>query len=421
MTSTPIAAPDAPAAARPHRGEGPDRIRVVVQQPALAKYRVPVFRELARRPGIDLLLVYGEDGVVPNVEPDGFRAEFVPIRTWRGPGPELFWHAAQTRYARRDAADVLVLAWNTRFLSLLPALRRSRRQGVGTVLWGHGESKSDRAWADRLRRWVARRASATLFYTRSVADRFIATGGDPSRTFVAPNSIDQVPVGAAREVVEADPSILGRVRAQHGLTPGRTILFVSRFDPRNDLHLLFEAAAAIAPEFSGLRVLVVGKGQDEARLRGVSDRLGLGGVVSFLGPIYEESLLAPLFMASDVFAYPSNMGLSLLHAFGYGLPVVTGNNRRLHGPEIEALRDGQNGLMFPHGDGAALASTLRRVLSDDGLRARLGAEAARTAATEYTVPRMVDGMEAAIRHAAAVARARSGRFNGRSSHSDTRA
>ena len=35
-------------------------IRVVIQQPALPKYRVPVFRELAKRPDIDLTLYFGE-------------------------------------------------------------------------------------------------------------------------------------------------------------------------------------------------------------------------------------------------------------------------------------------------------------------------------------------------------------------------
>ncbi len=387
-------------------GASAPRLRVVIQQPALAKYRVPVFRELASRPGIDLLLVFADDGKVPNVSTEDFRSVFVPLKTWRGPGPQVFWHPAQTRYATREHADVIVLVWNTRFLSLFPALRRARRHGVGTVLWGHGESKKDRGWATFMRRRLTRLADATLFYTRTMAKRFIAAGAEPGRTFVAPNSVDQTQIAAARDAFRADSGAMQRVRREHRLTAGRTILFVSRLEPKNHLHLLLEAAAALREELVGLRVLIVGKGEDEERLRGVSAGLGLDEVVTFFGAIYDEERLAPLFCASDVFCYPSNMGLSLLHAFGYGLPTVTGGNARLHGPEIEALRHEDNGLRFRHDDLGELKGALRRVLTDDGLRARLAEGAARTVAGEYSIRNMVDGLEAAIRHAAERAGAR---------------
>lgn len=381
-------------------------LRVVIQQPALAKYRVPVFRELAARPGIDLLIAFADDGAVPNVTAEAFRAEFIPLKTWKGPGPELFWHAAQTRFADKQHADVLVLTWNTRFLSLLPALRRARRRGLGTVLWGHGESKVERPWAARLRRGLTRRADATLFYTRTMADRFIAAGGDPAATFVAPNSIDQAPIAAARARFLADPDNLRRTRQEHRLTPARTILFVSRLEPKNNLHLLLHAAAALKPTLPGLRILIVGKGHDDQRLRALATSLSLDADVSFLGPIYDEDRLAPLFCAADAFCYPSNMGLSILHAFGYALPVVTGDNPSLHGPEIEALRHEHNGLTFPHDNQDALTDALRRILTDHDLRARLATSAAATVAGEYSIKNMVDGMEAAIRHAAAQAAAR---------------
>jgi glycosyltransferase involved in cell wall biosynthesis len=395
----------------PPAAPSPARLRVVIQQPALAKYRVPVFRELARRPGLDVHLVFADDGKVPNVEAEDFRATFVPLKTWRGPGPQVFWHAAQTRYADPAHADVLVLTWNTRYLSLAPALRKARRRGVGTVLWGHGESKRERGWATWLRRRVMGKASATLFYTRTMADRAIAAGADPGRIFVAPNSIDQGPIAAAQGRFLGEPGALARVRGELGLTAGRTILFVSRLERLNNLHLLLEAAAALASDLPGLRVLVVGKGEDGARLERLCETMGLGRVVTFLGAIYEEDRLAPLFCAADVFAYPSNMGLSLLHAFGYGLPVVTGDNRRLHGPEIEALRHEVNGLEYPHDDVGGLTAALRRVLTDEALRQRLGEAARRTVAGEYSLGNMVDGMEAAIRFAARE-RGRGGRIGG---------
>jgi glycosyltransferase involved in cell wall biosynthesis len=41
----------------------------------------------------------------------------------------------------------------------------------------------------------------------------------------------------------------------------------------------------------------------------------------------------------------------------------------------EVVRDGENGLLVPPGDPEALAVAMRRVLHEDGLRARLAAGA----------------------------------------------
>ena len=46
--------PQAESIADKRASAGPERIRVVLFSEGLARYRVPVFAELARRPGIDL-------------------------------------------------------------------------------------------------------------------------------------------------------------------------------------------------------------------------------------------------------------------------------------------------------------------------------------------------------------------------------
>ena len=115
---------------------------MVIQQPALPAYRIPVYRELASRPGIDLLVTYSHDPNLPNLEPEGFEATPSPLHRFMLGGREMYWDPAQLKYARRRHADVLMLTWNAHYLSLPLALARARMSGVGTVLWGHGYSKS---------------------------------------------------------------------------------------------------------------------------------------------------------------------------------------------------------------------------------------------------------------------------------------
>lgn len=372
-------------------------IRVVIQQPALPQYRVPVFRALAQRPGIDLCVVYGDaPGAPSNAEPEGFVAKFAPIQSFLG--GRLLWQGASWTHATRKRADVLVLTWNVRFLSLLPALLRAKLSGVKTILWGHGYSKRESRWRQRIRNRVALFADALLFYNHGAAERFIAgTGCDSLKVHVALNCLDQIPIQEARASWLADEGRLIAFRAEHRLGPGPVILFVSRLCADNRVDLLIEATEALTRDFHGVTVVLIGGGNDEGRLQEVARARGMEAHVRFLGPIYGEHLLAPWFLNADVFCYPANIGLSILHAFGYGLPVVTSDRFPSQNPEIEALRPGENGLTFHDVDARSLAAALRLILTNAELRARLSHAALHTAAEQFSLDRMVGAIERSVR------------------------
>ena len=376
------------------------RLRVTVVQPSLAAYRQPVYRELAKRPGIDLRVRYGSSPRIPNVEPDGFQAEPAPITRIPVGRRRLMWQPAQLREASLRFSDVVVYSWDAQYLTLPPALLRARKAGVGTVLWGHGYSKASVAWRDALRTRLGRLADCLLFYNQSAAQHHIDLGFPDDRVFVAPNSLDQAPIQAARERWLSDPDRLTAFRREHDLIDRPVILFVSRLDANNGLDLLLSAVDRLRSRHPRLAVVVVGKGESEqSRLTSLADKLGLDETVRFAGAIYEEDQLAPYFLAADVFCYPQNIGLSLLHAFGYGLPVVTSDRMESQNPEIEALEDGVNGRLYRHGDADALAQTLNDLLTDAEQARRVGGAGHDAVDRRYNLKAMVDGMEAAIRRA----------------------
>jgi glycosyltransferase involved in cell wall biosynthesis len=251
---------------------------------------------------------------------------------------------------------------------------------------------------------VARLATALVFYNRATAAAYVREGWDARRVFVALNALDQAPIRAAREDWLSRPDDLAAFRRAHRLDDGGpTALFVSRLDADNRVDLLLQAAARLRARHPRLNVVIVGKGPDQPNLERLAADLGLADRAHFTGAIYDEARLAPWFLSADVFCYPTNIGLSILHAFGYGLPVVTDAATAAQNPEIEALRDGENGLLYPHGDAGGLAAALDGLFSDRERARRMGREALRTAAEEFTLGRMVDGFEAAARYCASVA------------------
>ena len=78
-------------------------------------------------------------------------------------------------------------------------------------------------------------------------------------------------------------------------------------------------------------------------------------------------------------------GLSVVEAMACGTPVIA--YRRGSMPEL--IDDGQNGLLVDAGDAAAMARQIDQILQNPDLRARLGGQAAATAAQRYDLRQTV--------------------------------
>jgi phosphatidyl-myo-inositol alpha-mannosyltransferase len=159
---------------------------------------------------------------------------------------------------------------------------------------------------------------------------------------------------------------------------GGTIGFVGRYDePRKGMDVLIGALALLAPERSGLRLLVAGRGDaDDFRAElpaGLADRVELLGQVS-------ENDKARMLRSVDVYCAPNtgqeSFGIILLEAMAARTPIVAS--------DIDAFRrvlaGGAAGELFTTGDPVALASALSTVLDDPARRKRLVAAGAKAVA-----------------------------------------
>ena len=168
------------------------------------------------------------------------------------------------------------------------------------------------------------------------------------------------------------------------------ILFVGRFDPRNGLDALLEAAAILRDEGRDFVVQVVGDGPMRPVYHRQARSLGLWDRVEWLGLLDEER--PRLYREATVFAAPcvlASFGVVLLEAMASGTPIVCADNVGFR----QVIRDGAPGRFVPPGDAAALAAGIAEQLDDAGLRRDWGERGRAAAVERYSWPEVARRVE----------------------------
>ncbi|HCA48138.1 MAG TPA: hypothetical protein DEP45_12545 [Armatimonadetes bacterium] len=149
------------------------------------------------------------------------------------------------------------------------------------------------------------------------------------------------------------------------------LLTVSRLTWDKGYREMIEAVRDLAARGHEFVLLAAGSGKDEAAIRASIEAAGISDRLRLLG--WRDDV-ADLYCAADVFVFASHregLPISPIEAMASGLPVVLS---ALPGCR-EEIEDSVNGLLFATGDARELAQQLARLISDAGLRSRLGENA----------------------------------------------
>jgi rhamnosyl/mannosyltransferase len=192
-----------------------------------------------------------------------------------------------------------------------------------------------------------------------------------------------IPLGIDLKPFETVDNDLVQVIGQRYGSP--LLLFVGKLRYYKGLEYLFEAMRRIEA-----RLLVVGTGPMEVAWRALAEELNLGDKVTFLGEV-SDSDLPSYYHASDLFVLPAShpseaFGVVQIEAMVCGRPVIctelgTGTSWvNIHG---------ETGLVVPPRDPEALTAAMEQLLTDEGLRRRLG-QRGRQRAKEFSKEAMVE-------------------------------
>jgi len=277
-------------------------------------------------------IAYGS-GVVGNLRRRPARALLLPLML-----REL---RRAARRASRDA-DLVHAHW-------LPLGGIAMRLGRPFVvqLWGTDVELARRApW---LARRILSRARLTLCASNALADAARDLGAGEVRV-----------VGSG---VEVPPSVGKEAQPPE-------VLYAGRLSPEKGILDLLAASD------NGMKLTIAGDGPLRDRVPGAL------GFVSHdkLGPLYDRAA---------VVAVPSHregFGVVCAEAMAHGRPVVAG----AVGGLLDLVVHEETGLLVPPRDVEALRAALHRLLDDDELRARLGANARRRAEEELSWDHVTD-------------------------------
>jgi glycosyltransferase involved in cell wall biosynthesis len=227
---------------------------------------------------------------------------------------------------------------------------------------------------------IGKYADAFLTVSRETRQQMIEVEDlDPKIVRILPNGIPPLPAPSGHDV-----------RKELGLARDEPVIgTVSLFRPQKALDVLIRSVPLVARDIPSLKVVIVGAGPEETRLRALVKELGLGRIVRFTGPRSNVADFLAIFdialLSSDYEGTP----LSVIEYMAAGKPVVA---TRVGGvPDL--VEDGVHGLLVAPRDTEALARAVVRLLRDPSLRARMGVAARARQQREFSIDVTLDQLQ----------------------------
>ncbi len=373
------------------------RYRVLFVASHPVQYQAPLFQRLATHPNFDMHVAYCSLRGAELI--DDYPWTHVPNR---GSGAESFLglcNAGLWTLIRRGKYDVVVSYVGYVRASFWIAYLAAKASNSGFVFGTDATTlapRDGRAWKAIVKKFLWPKlfglADQVIVPSTAGVDFMRSLGIPADRITLTPFVVDND--WWMRESSQVDR---GAVRASLGVSLREAvILFCAKLQPwKRPQDLLRAFAKANIPD---TLLVFAGEGVLRSQLESEAEQLGVAGRVRFLGFVNQSGLPA-VYTAADLFVLPSEYDacpVVVCEAMLCGCPVVISDQIR---GRFDLVRAGITGDIFTCGDLGALATSLRKILSDPG-RLRELSESARNLMKTWSPEQNVVATLGAIRTAA---------------------
>ena len=361
-------------------------------------YRVPVFRHLQQQLGIILCHSDAMIGGVASFH-DGivFPNELIPGGSFLGKG-NLFSQKVFP-VLRKHRPHVIVCEYAFGNITFWKLLLLRPFMGYRLIGWSHGIKNKDmvldaKSMHFKTTGFILKRLDAVLLYSDLRRQRLIDRMPSlAQKTFVAHNTLDTTSYTEVyQRYQESDRDALKR---ELGITTRFTLCYLGRLRESKRIDLILESWEKLRAQHD-VGLVLIGDGPEQQRLEKYRDEPGLLAP----GAIHDIEESGKYLAACDVMIMPGYVGLSIVHAFAFGLPMITCRSTEegpFHSPEIEYLKDGVNGF-FCDSDVDFLACCVEKLIVDPDLLTAMKQNALDTVQNEANIDRMIAGFRDAIEY-----------------------
>ncbi|MDD2465954.1 MAG: glycosyltransferase [Desulfobulbus sp.] len=211
----------------------------------------------------------------------------------------------------------------------------------------------------KAKKWIVKNADRIVTVSSALADVLRAD-------IQSQRQPDTISMGVDASIFSPDKKSEA-IRRKYGIN-GLFLLFVGRLTEKKGARYLIDAMSIVCKDFPDAKLLVIGHGELEQKLRQQVKLLGLDDIVLFAGGLTNTQLPA-YYASADLFIGPSvqvkdgdteGFGLTFVEAAMSGCLVI---GTRVGGIE-DIIEDGKTGFLVPPGNALFLAEKIMFLLEN---------------------------------------------------------
>ena len=141
-----------------------------------------------------------------------------------------------------------------------------------------------------------------------------------------------------------------KIKSELGVNEKNHFVYIGRLLKDKEVEILIRAFSQLDSSKEDVRLTIVGDGPEMDSLKKLTKELGSNNII-FTGEILDEEQTGKWIYISDAFIMPGRLGLSVVHSFCFGTPVISQKKEKyFHGEGVGYIKDGVNGFLIEDGN-----------------------------------------------------------------------
>lgn len=317
--------------------------KILILYRFLPQYRVDFFnllREALLKENIELELVYGKlKGEVSkkNDEVDVNWGTYIPNKFIKLGRLELI---LQPAFKQVKNANLIIVEQANKLLFnyYLMFLRKFSKKKI--AFWGHGINLQDNpnSFGNKFKKLYSKQCDWWFAYTKNVCNTIKSIGYPEEKITIVQNAIDTKFLQKEYDNISEEEII--KLKTELDIGNGPIGLYCGGMYKEKRLDFILNACKKIKKEISNFEMIFIGAGVEDYKIK---EAAASQKWIHYFGTKFSAEKV-PFFKMADVFLMPDAVGLAILDSFSFQTPIIT-TKGDYHGPEIEYLEDGINGIM----------------------------------------------------------------------------